>query len=76
MLQTFWSGKGYFSRPAPPTVSRPNKKRDDNYERRGNDVVKHEASRMASSATVERSSKFLVSLLAAVLALWRTGRQL
>ncbi len=52
LLQTYWSGKGYYERRLTPSVGgRPNKKRnDDNFDRHPNEVVKHEASRMASNA--------------------------
>ena len=62
LLQTFWSGKGFFARPI-SGLERPNKKRDDNFDRRKNEVVKHEASRMASVASAEKTSKLYIVLV-------------
>jgi hypothetical protein len=64
LLQTFWSGKGFLARPRPPTGPRPNKKRDDSFDRQSNEVIKHEASRMASEAAPSRP--LLQTLLAIV----------
>ena len=75
LFQTFWSGKGFLSRPGrpvPPSASRPSKKRDDSFERRSNDVVKHEASRMASRcSSVTQPSLLALVIVVAVSAFWR-----
>ena len=67
LLHNFWSGKGYFggnyARPIAPSGGRPNKKRDDNFDRHPNEVVKHEASRMASAGRSLQSSNILLILL-------------
>ena len=67
LLQTFWSGKGYFggnyARPIVPSGGHPNKKRDDNFDRHPNEVVKHEASRMASKGRSLQSSSSTVLLI-------------
>ena len=78
LFQTFWSGKGFISRPGrpiPPSANRPSKKRDDSFERRSNDVVKHEASRMASRSSVTRPTSLVavVSIIVVFIAttFWR-----
>ena len=65
LLQTYWSGKGYYERRMKPSVGgRPNKKRnDENFERHQNEVVKHEASRMASNAQPLKVSLLLTLVL-------------
>ena len=62
LLQTYWSGKGYYggnyARPVAPSGARPNKKRDDTFDRHPNEVVKHEASRMASNTQLQTKASY------------------